>query len=116
MGKLNEFLNRQIIQKDVGEETFLTWKETISYALGRGAQGMSTSMTSSKYINYFLTNVLFRKIPGEQALSIASNIRFFAGSLMRSTIPSWGFWWIAPARRTARCVPISNGPLGLCRL
>lgn len=79
MGKLNEFLNRQIIQKDVGEETFLTWKETISYALGRGAQGMSTSMTSSKYINYFLTNVLFRKIPGEQALSIASNIRFFCG-------------------------------------
>lgn len=79
MGKLNEFLNRQIIQKDVGEDTFLTWKETISYALGRGAQGMSTSMTSSKYINYFLTNVLFRKIPGEQALSIASNIRFFCG-------------------------------------
>ena len=29
MGKLNEFLYRQIIQKDVGEETFLTWKETI---------------------------------------------------------------------------------------
>lgn len=53
MGKLNEFLNRKIIQKDVGEETYLTWKETISYALGRGAQGMSTSMTSSKYINYF---------------------------------------------------------------
>ena len=51
MGKLNEFLNRKIIQKDVGEETYLTWKETISYALGRGAQGMSTSMTSSKYIN-----------------------------------------------------------------
>ena len=38
MGKLNEFLNRKIIQKDVGEETYLTWKETISYALGRGAQ------------------------------------------------------------------------------
>ena len=37
MGKLNEFLNRKIIQKDVGEETYLTWKETISYALGRGA-------------------------------------------------------------------------------
>ena len=77
MGKLNEFLNRKIIQKDVGEETYLTWKETISYALGRGAQGMSTSMTSSKYINYFLTNVLFKKL--SNPMGVASNIRFFCG-------------------------------------
>ena len=61
MGKLNAFLNSKIIKTDVGEETYLTWKETISYAVGRGAQGMNTSMTSSKYINYFLTNVLFKK-------------------------------------------------------
>ena len=31
MSKVNEFLNSKIIKKDVGEETVLTWKETISY-------------------------------------------------------------------------------------
>ena len=58
MGKINDLLNSKIIKKDVGEETYLTWRETLSYAVGRGAQGMNTSMTSSKYINFFLTNSL----------------------------------------------------------
>ncbi|MGN1194275.1 MAG: MFS transporter, partial [Acutalibacteraceae bacterium] len=77
MSKVNEFLNSKIIKKDVGEETVLTWKETISYAMGRGAQGMNTSMTSSKYINFFLTNVLFKKL--EDPMGVASKIRFFCG-------------------------------------
>ena len=109
MGRIHEFLNSKIIQKDVGEETYLTWKETISYALGRGAQGMSTSMTSSKYINYFLTNVLFRKIPGEQISA------FSAVFLMRLTTRLWASWWIAPAQKTAKCAPTSNGRHGLWR-
>ena len=62
MGKLKTFLQSPLVKKDVGEETVLTWKETISYALGRGAQGMNTGMTSSKYVNYFLTNVLFFRL------------------------------------------------------
>lgn len=78
MGKINDFLNSKIIKTDVGEETYLTWKETLSYALGRGAQGMNTGMTSSKYINYFLTNVLFKKL-GDKAMSTASTIRTFCG-------------------------------------
>ena len=32
--KIKDLLNRKIIKSDVGEETFLTWKETLSYALG----------------------------------------------------------------------------------
>lgn len=77
MGKINEFLDSKIIKKDVGEETYLTWRETISYAMGRGAQGMNTSMTSSKYINFFLTNVLFKKL--KDPMGVASKIRFFCG-------------------------------------
>lgn len=57
MGKVKSFLDSKIVKTDVGEESYLTWRETISYAVGRGAQGMNTSMTSSKYVNYFLTNV-----------------------------------------------------------
>ena len=74
---VKEFLNTKIITKDVGEETYLTWKETLSYAIGRGAQGMNTSMTSSKYINFFLTNVLFKKL--SDPMGVASKIRFFCG-------------------------------------
>lgn len=77
MGRIGEFLDSKIIKKDVGEETVLTWRETLSYALGRGAQGMNTSMTSSKYINFFLTNVLFSKITN--AMGVASKIRFYCG-------------------------------------
>lgn len=77
MGKVNEFLNSKIIKSDVGEETYLTWKETLSYALGRGAQGMNTGMTSSKYINFFLTNVLFKNL--SDPMGVASKIRFFCG-------------------------------------
>lgn len=78
MGRIKEFLDSKIIKSDVGEETYLTWRETLSYAVGRGAQGMNTSMTSSKYINYFLTNVLFKKL-GDKAMSTASTIRTFCG-------------------------------------
>lgn len=79
MGKVNvkEFLNSKIVKSDVGEETHLTWKETLSYAVGRGAQGMNTSMTSSKYINFFLTNVLFKKL--EDPMGVAAKIRFYCG-------------------------------------
>ncbi len=77
MSKLKEFLNSKIVKNDVGEETCLTWKETISYALGRGAQGMNTGMTSSKYINFFLTNVLFKNL--KDPMGVASVIRFFCG-------------------------------------
>ena len=77
MGKLKTFLDSKIIKTDVGEETYLTWRETLSYAAGRGAQGMNTSMTSSKYINFFLTNVLFRKL--EDPMGVASQIRLFCG-------------------------------------
>lgn len=77
MGKVKSFLDSKIVKTDVGEETYLTWRETISYALGRGAQGMNTSMTSSKYVNYFLTNVLFRKL--DDPMGTASKIRLFCG-------------------------------------
>lgn len=77
MGKVNEFLSSKIVKKDIGEETYLTWKETLSYALGRGAQGMNTGMTSSKYINFFLTNVLFKNL--KDPMGVASKIRLFCG-------------------------------------
>lgn len=77
MSKISDFLNSKIVKSDVGEETVLTWKETLSYALGRGAQGMNTSMTSSKYINFFLTDVLFKKL--ENPMGVASKIRLFCG-------------------------------------
>lgn len=111
MGKLNEFLNRKIIQKDVGEETYLTWKETISYALGRGAQGMSTSMTSSKYINYFLTNVLFKKL--SNPMGVAPIFAFSVEFLMRLTTLLWALSLTRPGRKRGKCARISNGPPGL---
>lgn len=77
MSKIGDFLDSKIIKKDVGEETVLTWRETLSYALGRGAQGMNTSMTSSKYINFFLSNVLLKKT--SNPMGIASKIRFYCG-------------------------------------
>ena len=78
MGKLKQFLDSKIVKKDIGEETYLSWRETLSYTLGRGAQGMNTGMTSSKYVNYFLTNVLFAKL-GEHGMTIASRIRLYCG-------------------------------------
>lgn len=79
MAKINvkDFLDSKIVKTDVGEETVLTWRETLSYAVGRGAQGMNTSMTSSKYINFFLTNVLFKKL--KDPMGTASKIRLFCG-------------------------------------
>lgn len=77
MAKLKQFIDSKIVKKDVGEETFLTWRETISYAVGRGAQGMFTSMTGSKYINYFLTNILFVRF--SNPMGLASKIRLYCG-------------------------------------
>ncbi len=73
MGKIHDFLNSKIVKKDVGEETFLTWNEALSYTVGRGAQGMSTSMTASKYVNFFITDVL------HISAKAASNIRLYCG-------------------------------------
>lgn len=73
MGKINDFLDRKIVTTDVGEDTYLTWREAISYTMGRGAQGMSTSMTASKYVNFFITDIL--KID----TTVASNIRLYCG-------------------------------------
>lgn len=74
MGAIKNFFAQKIVKDDVGEETFLTWKELISYAVGRGAQGMSTSMMSSSYVNYFLTNIL------RLNTNTVGNIRLFAGA------------------------------------
>lgn len=82
MGRIRDFLDSNVIKKDVGEETVLTWRETLSYALGRGAQGMNTSMTSSKYINFFLTNVLFKNLKKQinvDPMALTSKIRLFCG-------------------------------------
>lgn len=76
-GKISAFLDSKIVKKDVGEETYLTWRENISYALGRGAQGMFTSMTGPKYLNYFLTNILLKRF--NDPMGIASQIRLYCG-------------------------------------
>ena len=79
MGKVKSFLNSKIVKKDVGEPTYLTWKEALSYAMGRGAQGMSTSMTASKYVNFLLPMCFISK-QGTQVIS-----GFIAVFLMRLT-------------------------------
>lgn len=76
-GKIKAFLDSKLVKKDVGEETVLTWGETMSYALGRGAQGMNTSMTASKYVNYYLTNVLLKNLSNPTAT--VSQIRLYCG-------------------------------------
>ena len=73
MGKVKNLLDKKIVAKDVGEQTYISWREALSYAMGRGAQGMSTSMTASKYVNFFITDVLHINT------SHASNIRLFCG-------------------------------------
>ncbi len=115
--KITEFLDSKIVKKDVGEETFLTWRENISYALGRGAQGMFTSMTGSKYLNYFLTNILLERFatperPG-RPMEIASKIRFFCGIFDAINDPIMGIIVDKPAPKRGRCVPISALRRGL---
>ena len=73
MGFVRNFLDRKIVTKDVGEETYINWREALSYAAGRGAQGMSTSMTASKYVNFFITDVLHIKAVH------AANVRLYCG-------------------------------------
>lgn len=70
---LRTWLNSKAVKGDTGEPTYLTWKEVLSYALGRGAQGMGTSMMSSNYVNFFITNI--RGI----SMEIAGSIRLFCG-------------------------------------
>ena len=72
MAKMKDFLNSKIVKGDTGEETFLTWREAISYAMGRGAQGMGTSLMNGQ-VNYFVTNLLGIR-PGVFGL-----IRFWGG-------------------------------------
>lgn len=73
MGKIKHLLDSKIVNTDVGAETYLTWREAISYTMGRGAQGMSTSMTASKYVNYFITDIL------HISTDVAANIRLYCG-------------------------------------
>ena len=73
MGFVRSFLDRKIVTKDVGEETYINWREALSYAAGRGAQGMTTSMTASKYVNFFITDMLHIQS------GHASMIRLFCG-------------------------------------
>lgn len=77
-----KFLDKKILKNspDADKEKFpgadssyLSWRETLSYGLGRGAQGMSTSMMGNTYVNYFLTNIL-----GINSV-LAGNIRLWAG-------------------------------------
>lgn len=69
---LLKFLEKPIV-KDSEEKTYLTWRENLSYAVGRGAQGMSTAMMSSSFLNFFLTNVFHIKA------GTSGNIRLFCG-------------------------------------
>ena len=113
MGKVKSFLDSKIVKTDVGEESYLTWRETISYAVGRGAQGMNTSMTSSKYVNYFLTNVLFKKL--KDPMGTASTIRLFCGILMQLMTRLWASSLIKQELRKVKCVLISNGRRFSCQ-
>lgn len=59
MSRIKDFLDSKTVKNNSEtEDTVLTWRETLSYGMGRGAQGMSTSMMSSTNINYFMTNLL----------------------------------------------------------
>ncbi|MCL2022900.1 MAG: MFS transporter [Oscillospiraceae bacterium] len=73
MSFISDFLQRKIVTKDTGEETYLTWKETLGYGMGRGAQGMSTSIMNGGPANFFITNV-FGIEPGT-----AAKIKLFTG-------------------------------------
>lgn len=85
MSFIHHFLNSKIIKKDVGEETHLTWKETLGYGMGKGAQGMTTSIMNSSGANYFITNI-FGISSGR-----AASIRFFCGLWDAINDPILGF-------------------------
>jgi len=85
MAKLKDFLNSKIVKGDTGEETFLTWKETLGYGMGKGAQGMTTSIMNSSPANYFITNI-FGISTGR-----AASIRFFCGLWDAVNDPILGF-------------------------
>jgi len=83
--KIKDFLNGKIVKGSTGEETFLTWKETIGYGMGKGAQGMTTSIMNSSPANYFITNI-FGISTGR-----AASIRFFCGLWDAINDPILGF-------------------------
>ena len=112
-GKISTFLNSKIVKKDVGEETYLTWRETISYALGRGAQGMFTSMTGSKYLNYFLTNILLKRF--SDPMGLASQIRLYCGIFDAINDPIMGILVDKQEQKRDKCAPISVLLPGLYR-
>ena len=85
MAFIGNLLNKKIVAKDVGEETYLTWKETIGYGMGKGAQGMTTSIMNSSPANYFITNIF------GISTARAASIRFFCGLWDAVNDPILGF-------------------------
>jgi len=84
--KLKDFFHRKIVKDEANiGETFLTWKETIGYGMGKGAQGMTTSIMNSSPANYFITNI-FGISTGR-----AASIRFFCGLWDAINDPILGF-------------------------
>lgn len=108
MGKINEFLSRKIIRGDVGEETVLTWRETLSYALGRGAQGMSTSAMSGGNVNYFLTNLMGMSMP------FISGVRFWTGLWDAFNDPIMGILVDKTHTRSGKMLPYIRWAPFLC--
>lgn len=85
MSKINEFLNKKIVNEETAGTSYLTWRETIAYAIGRGAQGLSTAMMSSDNINTFTTKIMnLRSIKGGDSggkggEAVLANIRLWCG-------------------------------------
>ena len=83
--KRKGFLDGKLVKGDTGEETYLTWKEALGYGMGKGAQGMTTSIMNSSPANYFITNI-FGISAGR-----AASIRFFCGLWDAVNDPILGF-------------------------
>ncbi len=81
---IGKFLNSKLVKTDTGEETYLSWKEALSYAAGKGGQGMGTSMMNTG-INYFMANIM-----GISA-TVAGNIRLWCGLWDAINDPILGF-------------------------
>lgn len=84
MSKISSFLDKKIVNEETAGKSYLTWRETIAYAIGRGAQGLSTSMMSSDNINTFTTKVMnIRSLKGgssaESGSAVLANIRLWCG-------------------------------------
>ena len=84
MSKVKEFLDKKIVNSETAGDSYLTWRETLAYAIGRGAQGLSTSMMSSDNINTFTTKVLnLKSLKGDKSAdsgtAVLANIRLWCG-------------------------------------